>query len=415
MFLKLGIRSLIDRKGAVALSLLAMAVSVLVLLGVEHTRYQIKENFSKTVSGVDLIIGARTSSLNLLLYSVFRIGTATNNISWESYEDISSDPRVRWVIPFSLGDSHEGYSVLGTTKAYFTHFSYGNKRHLEFYEGRSFESVFEVVLGSEVAKKLHYQIEDKLFLTHGMAGASFSTHRDHIFKVVGILAPTGTPVDQTVHVDLKGIEAIHSGRSRGSKKVEAPSIFEDGRTLDLQPEEITAFMVGLRSKITIFQFRKQINNYRSEPLTAILPGVALSELWQVIRVLENSLFLVSMFVFSAACLGMSAMLLSSIRERRREIQLLRVIGAPPHFLFFLIELEALLITLTGIILGSGGLIISIIISRDYLASSYGLFITTNIWSEGTIKMMIVLLFCSFSSALIPSAYIYKKGIDPLSN
>jgi len=108
MFFRLAYKSLLNRKGSAILTLMAMTVSVFVLIAVEHIRYQAKESFSNTVSGVDLIVGARTGSLNLLLYSVFRIGTPTNNISWSTYEKIASSKNVKWAIPIALGDSHKG-------------------------------------------------------------------------------------------------------------------------------------------------------------------------------------------------------------------------------------------------------------------------------------------------------------------
>ena len=397
-----------DRRGAVFLSLTAMAISIAVLFGVEHIRYQIKENFTNTVSGVDLIVGARTGNINLLLYSVFRIGSPTNNISWQSFEVLSSDPRVDWAIPISLGDSHKGYSVLGTTTEYFRHFSFGKKRHLSFRYGEEFSDIFDVVLGSDVAAKEEYVIGETVVLAHGMGETSFTLHDNYPFKVVGILEPTGTPVDQTLHVSLNGLEAIHSGPKRRpvgitSPKVKSPESFE--------PEQITAFLLGLKSKITIFKFQNEIANYTYEPLMAILPGVALSELWHVIRVLENSLFLVSILVFTSACIGMAAMLLSSIRERLQELQLLRVIGASPYFLFLLIELEALLITATGILIGSGLVVFLILLFNDYFASQYGLSVTTDIWSFRVGKMLAVILCSSFLSALIPSFYVYRTSLN----
>ena len=352
MFSKLALRSLLDRKGSVVLSLLAMTVSIFVLLGVEHIRNQAKESFSNTVSGVDLIVGARTGSLNLLLYSVFRIGTPTNNISWQSYKTISSNPKVKWSIPISLGDSHKGFGVLGTTQDYFTHFSYGKKHRLKFDQGVVFDNVFDVVLGSEVAKKLRYQLGDKLVLSHGIAETSFSLHDDRPFRVAGILSPTGTPVDQTLHVSLEGIEAIHIDWQQGVKKANSTITQSQIENADLKPESITAFMLGLTSRVSTFKVQRDISNYKKEPLLAILPGVALSELWQTMGILEKTLLLVSVLVFVAACLGVSAMLLSSIRERRQEIQLLRAVGAPPGFLFLLIELEALFIAISSIVLAS---------------------------------------------------------------
>ena len=121
MLIKLALKSLHDRKDSIVLSIIAMTVSVFVLLGVEHIRHQTKESFANTVSGVDIIVGARTSSLNLLLYSVFKIGSASNNISWQSFEKVASNPQVKWAVPISLGDSHKGFRVLGTIPVSYTH------------------------------------------------------------------------------------------------------------------------------------------------------------------------------------------------------------------------------------------------------------------------------------------------------
>ena len=209
MFFRLAVKSLLNRKGSIMLTIMAMAVSIFVLLGVEHIRGQSKQSFNSTVSGADLIVGARTGSMNLLLYSVFRMGSPTNNIDWQTYQNISANPKVAWAIPISLGDSHKGFRVMGTTTDYFTYFSYGKKRQLSFSKGKPFEQVFDVVLGAQVAKKLNYTLGANIILAHGLGKTSFSMHDQSPFKVVGILAPTGTPVDQTVHVSLQGIEAVH--------------------------------------------------------------------------------------------------------------------------------------------------------------------------------------------------------------
>ena len=405
----LAIKSLWDRKGSVMLSLMAMMVSIFVLLAVENIRHQTKENFSSTVSGVDLIVGARTGSLNLLLYSVFRIGNPTNNIHWQTYEAIASNAQVKWAIPISLGDSHKGYRVLGTSKDYFQHFSYGKRHQLEFIEGQAFDRVFDVVLGSEVAKKLGYQLGDKVVLAHGIAATSFSLHDDRPFTVVGILKPTGTPVDQTLHVSLQGIEAIHIDWQQGVKVANSGLGQNDFEQLNLQPKSITAFMLGLKSKIATFHVQRTINTYAPEPVVAILPGVALSELWGMLAILENTLLLVSALVFIAACLGVSAMLMASIRERRREIQLLRIVGAPPHFLFLLIQLEALLITVLSCALGAGLLAASLAFFKDYFVSQYGLHIEINLLTQNTLYLFAAVISASVIVAVIPSLSGYRKA------
>jgi len=407
MLIKLALKSLRDRKGSIVLSIIAMTVSIFVLLGVEHIRHQTKESFANTVSGVDLIVGARTGSLNLLLYSVFKIGNPTNNISWQSFKNIAAHPKVAWAVPISLGDSHKGYRVLGTTQAYFQHFSYGKKHRLLFNKGKAFNGVFDVVLGYQVATKLGYQLGDKLVLAHGIGKTSFSLHKNKPFNVVGILAPTGTPVDQTLHVSLQGIEAIHlNEQSTNTAKKNQQLTLEDAR---LQPKSITAFMLGLTSKMSTFKIQRSINNNTQEPLLAILPGVALSELWQIMTILENTLLLVSILVLIAACLGVSAMLLSSVRERSQEIQLLRMIGAPPFFLFLLIELEALFIAIISIVLGSALLILSLLFAQDYLISHFGLHISTNIFSLNSVYLLASVIGVSLVIAIVPSLIGYMRS------
>ena len=409
MFAKLALQSLLDRKGSVVLSLMAMTVSIFVLLGVEHIRHQTKENFSNTVSGVDLVVGARTGSLNLLLYSIFRIGAPTNNISWETYEAIASNAKVKWAVPLSLGDSHKGFRVLGTTGDYFDYFSYANQQHLNFAKGQAFHQVFDVVLGAQVAKKLGYQLGDTLALAHGIAATSFSLHDDRPFTVVGILAPTGTPVDQTLHVSLQGLEAIHIDWQQGVKMPGSTITQAELEKAKLQPKSVTALILGLESKMATFRVQRAINQYKQEPLLAILPGVALSELWQMMGVIENTLLLVSALVFIAACLGVSAMLLSSIRERQHEIQLLRVIGAPAYFLFFLIELEALFIALLSCVLGAGLLSLCLVFLQNYLLGHFGLHIGSNFLTGNHLSLMLAVICASVLVAIIPALSGYRQA------
>ncbi len=409
MFLRLALKSLLNRKGSVFLTVIALTVSIFVLLSVEHIRHQAKTSFANSVSGVDLIVGSRTSSLNLLLYSVFRIGSPTNNISWESYETIADNPQVKWTIPISLGDSHKGYRVMGTTGSYFEFFSYGNQQKLVFKEGQAFDDIFDVVIGSDVAKQLNYSIGDNLILAHGTAATSFSLHDDRPFKVVGILKPTGTPVDQTLHVSLAGIEAIHIDWQHGIKIPGSKISNEKIQKLELKPKSITAFMLGLNSRMATFKVQRNINNYANEPLTAILPGVALAELWQMMNVLENTLRLIAVLVLIAALLGLSAMLLTSIRERNHEVQLLRVIGASPLFLFLLIELEALLIVLLSIFMAATILYLCLATIGDFLVSNFGLVIQSNILSESVYYLLLLIFIATLVLAAIPSLSIYKNA------
>ncbi len=261
------------------------------------------------------MVGARSGAVNLLLYSVFRIGNATNNIRWESYEKLAADPRVAWTIPLSLGDSHRGYRVLGTDGNYFTHYHYGRNQPLRLAQGRPFNDVFEVVLGAEVAKALHYRLGDKVVLAHGVATISLTEHSDHPFTVVGILAPTGTPVDRTLHIPLSGMTALHLDWRGG---LPGPSLSDaEVRRRDLTPQDLTAALVGLKSRVATFAVQRAVNEYRGEPLLAILPGVALQELWGLLGTAEQALLVMSLCVVLTGLVGMLTALLASLNERRR--------------------------------------------------------------------------------------------------
>lgn len=406
MFFRLALNSLLSRKGSVVLTVLAISVSVCVMLGVEHIRQQTRDNFNSTVSGVDLVVGARTGSLNLLLYSVFRMGNPTNNIQWKTYESIAAHPNVQWAIPMSLGDSHKGYRVLGTTGDYFQYFRYGRKHPLVFEVGKPFSDVFDVVLGYEVAKHLGYNLGDRLILAHGVAATSFSMHDDSPFQVVGVLKPTGTPVDQTLHVSLQGIEAIHEnwqhGVNLGAAQSHDASSGDDHSSEAQMPDSITAFMLGLKSRVAVFRLQRTINNDPREPLLAIMPGVALSELWQMIGVVEDTLRIISLVVLVTALMGLASMLLASIRERQQEMRLLRVIGASPWYLLMLIELETLMISLLACLVGGGFLYTLLIVFEEVLLSEFGLRISTDMSAVVNLELLGVVIASALTVAAVPA-------------
>ena len=405
MLFKVALASLLNRKLTALLTTLTIAVSVFVLLGVEHIRVEARQSFSKTVSGVDLIVGARTGQINLLLYSIFHMGSATNNVSWSSYQKLAQHPQVAWHVPVSLGDSHKGYRVVGTSDDYFKYFKYGKKQSLAFAKGQAFDDVYDAVMGAEVANKLGYQLNDDIEVSHGVAEISFKKHDDHPFKVVGILKPTGTPVDRSIMVNLKAIEVIHQDKTHAQDH-HADHEDED----ELVPKFISAFMLGLKSRVATFIVQRDINNFSDEALLAIIPGVALSELWQMMGMLEKILALIAMLVLVASLLGMITMLLASMKERSREIAVLRAIGAHASFIFLMVELEALLMTFTGVVLGSVVLSISLLLSQGWISSEYGLFIDVNLFSATSLYYFSGILIIAGLLALLPALMAYRSSL-----
>jgi putative ABC transport system permease protein len=348
--LSLAFASLANRKFTVLLTIAAIALSVALLVGVERLREGARDGFSNTISGTDLIVGARTGQLQLLMYSVFRMGNATNNITWQSYQEIAADPLVEWTVPLSLGDSHRGYPVLGTTPEYFERYRYGRKQQLQISDGQPFDDLFDAVVGSEVAEALGYQVGSEIVIAHGL-GTSFAEHDDKPFVVSGVLARTGTPVDRTVHVSLDAIEAIHIGWETGARDRSVNVTRDDARQMEFQPSSITAFLLGTTSRLGIFKLQRSINEYRAEPLLAIVPGVALQDLWRMLGVVEQALFAISVCVVITGLIGMLSAILTSLNERRREMAILRSSGARPWHVFALLLGEAFIVTLAGIVSG----------------------------------------------------------------
>ena len=408
--LRLATNSLLNRKATVLLSLFTIAISVLLLLGVEQVRTQAKNSFANTISGTDLIVGARSGQINLLLYSVFRIGNATNNIDWKTYQDFKDHKAVKWTIPFSLGDSHQGFRVLGTNQDYFKHYKFGKKQPLTFEQGKPFNQLFEAVIGADVAQTLGYKLQSPMVLAHGMKDVGFSKHDNAPFKVVGILAPTGTPVDKTIHVSLEAIEAIHVGWESGAFLGHAPSA-DNLKAREFEPEQITAFLMGLKSKIHTFHVQRQVNEYRLEPLSAIVPGIALHELWALMSVAEQALLIVSVFVVIAGFLGMLASLLTSLNERRREMAILRALGAKPQHIFSLLVLETGIICGLGILLGMGLLYLMLAIVSPIIQQHYGLAINLTAPSQYELILVGCIQLSGLLIGIIPAISAYRQSLS----
>jgi len=407
--LTLAAKSLWNRRLTSVLVILAIALSVTLLLGVERLRTQARASFANTLSGTDLIVGARGSPINLLLYSVFRIGDPTNNVNWSSYRTLAADPRVAWTVPLSLGDSHRGFRVLGTDHSYFQHYRYARNRPLRLAEGHEFEDLFYAVLGAEVAEQLGYRLGQSIVLAHGAGQVSFALHEDKPFRVVGILARTGTPVDQTVHVSLAGIEAIHADWRGGAPLPGFHLSAEQVRQLDLTPKTITAFLVGLNTKTAIFRVQREINEFTAEPLLAILPGLTLQQLWDLMGLAENALLVVSGLVVLVSFTVMLVALLTSLNERRREMAILRAVGARPSQIFTLVLGESVTLALAGAVCGLLLLQGALWLAGPVLEGRLGLTIAAWPPSSHELMLLVAVLGCGFVAGMIPAwrAYCYS--------
>lgn len=408
--LSLAIKSIWNRRYVAVLTIIAIALSAALLLGVERLRTESKNSFTNTLSGTDLIAGARTGSSQLLLYSVFRMGDATNNLSWQSYRAIAANPAVKWTIPMSLGDSHRGYKVLGTNEDYFKYYAYGRGRQLSLHQGKVFTGVFEAVIGAEVAESLAYEVGDQIVLAHGAGRISLVKHDDKPFTVSGILDKTGTPIDRTIHVSLKGIEAIHKEWRNGMPLPGMGLSRQQVLAMDLQPSSVTAFLIGLHSKFDTFKLQRTINDFEAEPLMAILPGVALQELWGIMNIAEKTLMVISLFVVVVGLSGLVTAMLAGLNERRREMAILRSMGAGPRFIFILITGETLLLSIIGLLLGLILLYLLLFASQTFIEQQYGLYLAIGWPSAYEWRLLLLVVLLSVIISLVPAWRAYRYSL-----
>jgi len=408
---RLSVKSLANRKGVALLTIASVAVSVMLLLGVEKVRTGARNSFADTISDTDLIIGARSGGVQLLLYSVFRIGEVSNDMTWESYQDIAARPEVEWIVPISLGDSHQGFRVVGTSVDFFERYRYRGGRRLAFSAGGPFSDLFDAVIGADVAAALGYDVGRSIAISHGLGSIGLSEHADKPFVVSGILEKTGTPIDRSVHISVEGIEAIHVDWRSGAPPLPGQAIPADVvREMDLTPRVVTAAFVGLKSRLGIFGLQRFVNEYREEALTAILPGIALIELWSIVGVAETALIAVSVMVVATAFLGMVTMILSTLNERRREMAILRAVGARPLHVFGLLMSEAGLLAVAGTFAGVALLYVGLAVIRPVVDARYGLYLPIGPPTPRDLAILSGIIVVGCVAGSIPAFRAYRNSV-----
>lgn len=416
LLLRLAWQSLKNRRISTGLTVLSIALSVALLLGVEALQRSARESFSSTISQTDLIAGARGGSLQLLLYSVFRIGQATNNIKYSSYEEWAKHPAIAWTIPYSLGDSHRGFRVIGTNENFYKHYRYRRNREIAFAAGRAPQTFQETALGSDVAARLGYSVGTKIALTHGVGAPGILDHEDKPFTVVGILERTATPIDRSVYITLEGMSAVHVGWEEGAPPEPGEDVAPKQLTAEqLKPEAITSFLIRCKSRIDALRVMRDINNYLPEPMMAIIPGATMSELWSTVEYAETALRIVSGFVIVVGLMGMLVAIYTTLNERRREMAILRAVGAGPAKIITLFLLESFLLAATGCVLGAGLMYFGIQSLQGFVEQRFGLYLRWQGFNQEHFIAMGIVLAAALLIGLVPAWRAYRNSLaDGLS-
>ena len=442
-------QSLLNRWLSCLLIILTLAFSISLYFTVSRIQESVKASFKSTVSGVDSVVAARGGNLQILLNSVFLIGEPSAPIQWNTYQDIANNNKIKWAVPISLGDSHKGYRVIGTTNNYFKQIKYSSRKNIEFLTGNSFNDVFDVVLGSVVASKLNYNIGEEIAITHGLSdvgevhtftsekNAKHDDHDDHAkheedeeedqehddhashdhenlgFKISGILKPTGTPIDNAVYVSLAGIEAMHTGWI-GNQKVIDVSL-EQIMKKELRPKTISAIFLSLNNRTQIFQFQRDVINYKEEAISSVMPGITLSRLWMLTGNVDKAFKIITFFIIIIALLGMIAMTIAGLSSRRREMAILRSVGASPVNIVSLLLVESIIISIVSCILGYILMVVIFSLGKDYLQNNYGIFIDSFSIKNYDLQIVITIVFAALIATIVPAIQIYKNTVrDGLS-
>lgn len=411
IILRLAARSAWNRRHALALTLLAIALSSTLLFSIERLRLDVRHSFTQSLAGTDLIVGARGSALQLMLHAVFRLGEPSATLSWASAQALARHPDVAWTIPLALGDSHRGFAVVGTNADYFAHLRYGAGHNLRVAQGRPFAELFDVVLGADVAQALGYRLGDQLLLAHGSGGPGVVEHQDKPFVVRGILARSGTPVDRSLHVSLEAIEAIHLDWQGGVPMPGVSIAAEHVRKFDLTPKAVSAVLLGLKSRSAVFAMQREISRWPGEALTAALPAVTLDQLWRLLDSGEQALRLVSALALVSGLAGMVAVVLAGLEPRRRELAILRSVGAAPRHLFVLLALEGVGLTLLGTLLGIALHATLVLAGGGWLQARYGIAASVFAATRDELTLLAAILFVGSLASLLPGYRAYRLSLS----
>ena len=426
-------RSILDRRFSLSLIVLALAAAIALYISVQNIQRMTRAGFENSVANVDLVVSARSSDIQILLNSVFGIGQPTGLVSAESVKDIADLPQTAWHVPVSLGDSHRGFRVIGTTNAMFT-------RVLKDSNGdAAFDDVLDTIIGADVAVALGYGEGDAIVLQHGV-GDYGAAHDDLPFRVHKILARSGTPFDRAVFIPLEASEAIHRGW-RGGRKLSSLTPEKIKKTTSVPrhehhhdehddghndghndehhadekehahgPEGIDAVFIGLKEKRTLVQIQRLISEFEAEALTAVIPGVALARIWQIIGFADRGFMAINLLIVGLVLLSMVAMTVLSADNRRREMAIFRALGASPRVLVGLMIGEALLLSLAAVVVGIAFAIGLSAIAHEAMAARFGLtaeaaFYFSDIW------VAFYLVPAALIANLVPAMRLYRNSIN----
>ncbi len=363
--------------------LLALGVATLVFLALFLS--QTEDRLARDARGIDLVVGAKGSPLQLILSSIYHADVPTGNIPQKDAEALSGNRMIALAVPLALGDSFRGHRIVGTDESFFRLYDARLAR------GAAFGHEMEAVLGSEVARRTGLDVGAKLVGSHGLAAASATDHGEHPYEVVGVLAPTGTAVDRLVLTSLESVWHVHEGHgSPGGER------------------EITALLIRFATPLAAAMLPRQIN--ATTALQAASPAYESARLLSLVGAGTEALRAFAMILMASAALSVFIALTSALEERRYDLALLRVLGARPAKLFALVAAEGVTLvaagTILGFVLGHG----AVEMAGQVLAQSNPWPVTGFAWTAAEAGIIAGVLVAGAATCLVPAILAYRR--DP---
>ena len=395
------------------LTIFSILVSVMLIIAVQNLTAQLKNNVIDNAGTYDLLVGANGSSTQLVLSSMFYYDVPIGNINISYYENLQKDSRVVKVVPIGMGDNYNGYKIIGTSEQFFDE-GYTLK------EGRLFEDEGEVVIGSTVARATGLRLGSTFAGMHGLTGEGGHEHGDFKYTVVGILSQTKTPSDTAIYTDIHSVWAVHGLEHDHDHEHEDEDHDheEELEHIDEHEEEhvsghgehsteelITALLVKTTSLANQVVVENELN--KNTDVQAINPAATLRKLLVTLSAGEVVVTLVAYVSIFLSVIVLFTTMLSASIERRKDISILRALGANRKTVFLTILLETLIIAMIGAALGFIIAHIAIGIAGNYTSINYGINISGFSIQRSEIFVLIGAVLLSVLAGVIPAIMVYK--------
>lgn len=395
---RLSIRNMMSRPLQTTLSLILLSFGVGMISLLLQLNQQVQEQLENNVRGIDMVVGAKGSPMQLILSSVYHIDNPTGNILLSEVKKLRKNRMIAQSIPLSYGDSYGGHRIIGTTHEYATLY----EANIE--KGRLWQKPFEVSLGAAVAESLNLTIGDTFMGQHGLVKGGES-HDSHAYKVVGVFNYTNAVLDQLILTSTESVWEVHHHVHKSSEET-----YANGEVLEAN-EEITALLVKFRSPIGIIQLPRMINEKTN--MQAAVPAYEVSRLYNLLGVGIDTLRLVAFLIILLSALSVFFSLLHALKEREYELALLRTYGARPMQLFWSVLQEGLFLSLLGYALGlllsrMGLLLISFLVREDYHYHLSGAW-----FIKEELILLAVTLLIGLVASFIPSIRVFRLNISKI--